>query len=83
MAILAVITNCALIALSPSIRTWLHADSNPVLYVLFFVVMEVSDSDRVDLKYLQGRSRSYCPINFWAFNYYSRSGFYKAIPPNR
>jgi len=41
MNIIAVITNCALIAMSPSIRKMLSS-FDPVYYVILFVFIEVS-----------------------------------------
>eukprot|EP00111_Clytia_hemisphaerica_P022672 TCONS_00066722-protein len=40
MSIIAVMTNCALIAMSPSIRSWLSMETNPIHYVICFVAIE-------------------------------------------
>lgn len=42
MAILAVITNCGIIAFSPTMKNWLSMDLQPVTYITMFVTLEVS-----------------------------------------
>lgn len=42
MGILAVITNCALVAMSPAVKQWLPSDFSPISTVLLFIAVEVS-----------------------------------------
>ena len=42
MGILAVMTNCALVAMSPVVKDWLPSDFSPINTVLLFVAAEVS-----------------------------------------